>query len=121
MIYVSTTLVLAWALGKVFGEMETATYIVDCIGAVLSGGIFGDHCSPISNTTILSSTGADADHIDHIKTQIPYAILNAFIAIIGFVVAGIIASAFTLILTKVLLVVAILLLSKCQNKKFILR
>src|SRR5699024_6873597 len=44
------------------------------IAAVLSGGIFGDHCSPISDTTILSSAGAASDHIDHVNTQIPYAI-----------------------------------------------
>ncbi|WP_062104467.1 Na+/H+ antiporter NhaC family protein [Bacillus niameyensis] len=170
MVYVSTTLVLAWALGKVIGEMGTAAYIVEllkgnvpgfiipailflvgcgmsiasgtswgtfaimlpiaipmavgldapllvCIGAVLSGGIFGDHCSPISDTTILSSTGAGADHIDHVKTQVPYALLNAFIALIGFVVAGITGSAFTVILTVVLLVGAVFLLSKFQNKK----
>ena len=52
-------------------------HLLVCIGAVLSGGIFGDHCSPISDTTILSSTGAGADHIDHVKTQFPYALLNA--------------------------------------------
>ena len=52
-------------------------HLLVCIGAVLSGGIFGDHRSPISDTTILSSTGAGADHIDHVKTQFPYALLNA--------------------------------------------
>ncbi|WNS76293.1 Na+/H+ antiporter NhaC family protein [Bacillus sp. DTU_2020_1000418_1_SI_GHA_SEK_038] len=92
-------------------------HLLVCIGAVLSGGIFGDHCSPISDTTILSSTGAGADHIDHVKTQIPYAILNASIALIGFIVAGITGSAYTLILTLGLLIVAVFILSKIQTGK----
>ena len=47
------------------------------IGAVLAGGLFGDHASPISDTTILSSTGAGSDHIDHVRTQLPYALITA--------------------------------------------
>lgn len=90
-------------------------HMLVCIGAVLSGGIFGDHCSPISDTTILSSTGAGADHIDHVKTQIPYAMLNATIALISFIIAGITGSAWTLIFTGGVLVVAVWILSK-RNK-----
>ncbi|QED48084.1 Na+/H+ antiporter NhaC family protein [Cytobacillus dafuensis] len=93
-------------------------HLLVCIGAVLSGGIFGDHCSPISDTTILSSTGAGADHIDHVKTQFPYALLNASIAFIGFIVAGITGSAFTIILNIVLLIGAIFVLSKIHKKKY---
>ena len=59
-----------------------------CIGAVLSGGLFGDHCSPISETTILSSTGAGCDQFDHFKTQLPYALFNGGIAFTSFLVAG---------------------------------
>ncbi|AOV06789.1 Na+/H+ antiporter NhaC family protein [Sporosarcina ureilytica] len=92
-------------------------HMLVCIGAVLSGGVFGDHCSPISDTTILASTGAGADHIDHVKTQIPYALLNASIAFIGFIVAGITGNAYTLVLTLVLLLVAVFTLSKIQNVK----
>ena len=54
------------------------------IGAVLSGGLFGDHCSPISDTTILSSIGAAADHMDHVRTQLPYALVAAAAATVGF-------------------------------------
>ncbi|NWQ44458.1 Na+/H+ antiporter NhaC family protein [Bacillus sp. EB106-08-02-XG196] len=92
-------------------------HLLVCIGAVLSGGIFGDHCSPISDTTILSSTGAGADHIDHVKTQLPYAFLNATIAFIGFIVAGITGSAYTLILTLVLLIAVVFILSRIQEIK----
>jgi len=93
-------------------------HVLVCIGAVLSGGIFGDHCSPISDTTILSSTGAGADHIDHVKTQLPYALLSASIALIGFIVAGITGSAFTLILTIVLLIIAVFVLSKIHSRNY---
>ena len=52
-----------------------------CIGAVISGGIFGDHCSPISDTTIISSMASDCDVMEHVKTQLPYALISGFIAL----------------------------------------
>jgi len=52
------------------------------VGAILGGGVFGDHCSPISDTTIISSMSAASDHIDHVRTQLPYALLAAGIALI---------------------------------------
>jgi len=60
-----------------------------CIGAVISGGVFGDHCSPISDTTIISSMAAKCDHIEHVKTQLPYALISGVIAAILFVVFAI--------------------------------
>lgn len=56
-----------------------------CIGAVISGGIFGDHCSPISDTTIISSMAADCEVIDHVKTQLPYALISGVIALTFFI------------------------------------
>ncbi len=65
------------------------TYIIVCISAVLTGSIFGDHCSPISDTTILSSMGAGCNHIDHVRTQMPYALFVGAVAIIfGYIPAG---------------------------------
>jgi Na+/H+ antiporter NhaC len=58
------------------------------IGAVLSGGLFGDHSSPVSETTILSSTGAGTTPLEHFRTQMPYAVTNGVIALVGFVFAG---------------------------------
>jgi len=58
------------------------------IASVLGGGVFGDHCSPISDTTIISSMASASDHIDHVRTQVPYALIAAFIAIILFVIFG---------------------------------
>ena len=57
-----------------------------CIGAVISGGVFGDHCSPISDTTIISSIAADCEVIEHVKTQLPYALISGTVAFILFIV-----------------------------------
>lgn len=63
--------------------------MIASIGAVLTGAVFGDHCSPISDTTILSSMASGSDHIDHVRTQIPYALTAAiFASIFGFIPAG---------------------------------
>jgi tetracycline resistance efflux pump len=62
------------------------------LSAVLSGAVMGDHCSPISDTTILSSIGARSNHIDHVKTQIPYALISGVSALGGFLTIGITGS-----------------------------
>lgn len=56
--------------------------------AVLSGGAFGDHCTPISDTAVLSSLAANCDHIEHVRTQMPYALTAALFALVGFIVVG---------------------------------
>ena len=58
------------------------------IAAVLGGGVFGDHCSPISDTTIISSMSSATDHIDHVRTQIPYALIAAGLSLILFIIFG---------------------------------
>lgn len=55
-----------------------------CIGAVISGGLFGDHCSPISDTTIISSMASDCEVIKHVRTQLPYALISGSIALLLF-------------------------------------
>ena len=57
-----------------------------CIGAVISGGIFGDHCSPISDTTIISSLASDCEVIEHVNTQLPYALISGVITFLLFLV-----------------------------------
>jgi len=64
--------------------------LVISIAACLSGAVCGDHCSPISDTTIMSSAGAHCDHINHVTTQIPYAMTAAGVSAIGFLIAGLI-------------------------------
>ncbi|RMF64908.1 MAG: sodium:proton antiporter [Bacteroidetes bacterium] len=60
------------------------------LGAVLSGGVFGDHASPLSDTSIIASMAAASDHVDHINTQLPYALLVAGLAFVAFLAAGLI-------------------------------
>ena len=75
---------LGWAVST--GDMN---FTIVCTSGVLTGAIFGDHCSPISDTTILSSMGTSCNHIDHVQTQIYYAIFVALVAIfIGYIPAG---------------------------------
>lgn len=66
-----------------------STMLMPGLAAVMAGAVFGDHCSPISDTTILSSTGASCHHIDHVITQLPYALSIALVSIAGFLVLGI--------------------------------
>lgn len=66
-----------------------ATMIVICVSAILSGAVCGDHVSPISDTTILASTGASCKHLDHVSTQLPYSLTVAIPCIVGYLTAGI--------------------------------
>lgn len=68
--------------------IEDPGMLLPSLSAVLAGAVFGDHCSPISDTTILSSTGAGVRHIDHVTTQIPYALTVAFTTCIGYLIIG---------------------------------
>ncbi|MEQ9005273.1 MAG: Na+/H+ antiporter NhaC family protein [Pseudomonadales bacterium] len=74
------------AFGFSGGELGPLVYAT--VAAVAGGGVFGDHCSPLSDTTILASTGAASDHIDHVKTQIPYALTAALVALAGYLIMG---------------------------------
>ncbi|MDR1469089.1 MAG: Na+/H+ antiporter NhaC family protein [Spirochaetaceae bacterium] len=89
------------------------------LSSVMAGSVFGDHCSPISDTTILSSTGAQCNHIDHVSTQIPYALTVAAACFVGYIVAGFVAPLgfaisvlVTLPVSVVLLLIALVLLPK---------
>jgi Na+/H+ antiporter NhaC len=63
--------------------------LLGSVSAVLAGAIFGDHCSPISDTTVLSSTASACDHIDHVRTQLPYAVAVAAVALLsGYLPSG---------------------------------
>jgi len=74
------------ALAAAVGEehmVGSSGMVLICIGAVLEGSIFGDHCSPISDTTVLSSVATASDHLDHVQTQAPYALSVAVIAVLA--------------------------------------
>jgi Na+/H+ antiporter NhaC len=96
---------------------------ITSLSAVLAGSVFGDHCSPISDTTILSSTGAACNHIDHVATQIPYAVTVAAVCIIGYIIAGLTSVmgyaasvAITLPISFVLLIAALIVLPKAFSE-----
>ena len=74
---------LTWAVMKVHGYdgPEHMHILYSSIASVLAGSVWGDHCSPISDTTILSSMASGCDHIEHVRTQIPYALLVGFMAL----------------------------------------
>ena len=67
---------------------EGAEVLIPSLGATLAGSVYGDHCSPISDTTILASTGAQCDHLRHVETQLPYATLVAVVCFFGYLAAG---------------------------------
>lgn len=83
-------------------------YLVPALGATLAGSVYGDHCSPISDTTILSSTGSQCKHIRHVETQLPYATLVAVVCGVGYLIAGFMHSPWISILTGLILLVAAL-------------
>ncbi|HJJ31253.1 MAG TPA: Na+/H+ antiporter NhaC family protein [Methanocorpusculum sp.] len=90
-IYLPICIPLAYAIAVVHPEVlaDPIAYVVLASSAVLTGAIFGDHCSPISDTTIMSSTGAGCSLLDHVGTQIAYAMTIAVITVVCYVVSGI--------------------------------
>lgn len=92
--------------------------MVITLSATLAGSVFGDHCSPISDTTILSSTGAGCDHLQHVSTQMMYSILVAACSFVGYVVAGLTYGNLFLTLGSaiVLLIVSLIVLHNISKK-----
>ncbi len=93
--------------------------VVVSLSATLAGSVFGDHCSPISDTTILSSAGAGCSHIEHVSTQLGYACIVAFCCFVGYVVAGFTKANLWLSLGSavVLLLISVSVLHMVGNKK----
>ncbi len=79
---------IAVPLAFAFSGNELDTVVYATIAAVSGGGVFGDHCSPLSDTSILASTGAASDHIDHVTTQMPYAFLVGMISVLIYLAIG---------------------------------
>ncbi len=86
------------------------------ISACLAGAVCGDHCSPISDTTIMSSAGAQCNHIEHVTTQIPYALTVAVISFVTYVIAGLIQNLWSLVI-GILLTVGTLFIMKLRSDK----
>jgi Na+/H+ antiporter NhaC len=96
-------------------ELGASMYL--CIAAVLSGGLFGDHVSPISDTTVLASAGAECEHLSHVTTQGAYAGVTGFIALLAFGLAGFYESAYVLPISILILFSVMYILMKFFGKR----
>ena len=105
-------------------EIAAPELLITTLSATLAGSVFGDHTSPISDTTILASTGARCDHLKHVGTQVPYALTVAVCCAIGYIVAGFtagmgfaVSTVITLIVSIVCLAVLLIALPKVYGRK----
>ena len=97
-----------------------ATLLTIGISACLAGAVCGDHCSPISDTTIMASAGANVNHITHVNTQLPYALTVAGISFVMFIIAGFVKNAVICLILGVVLTIAVLfVLKKTVAKSFV--
>lgn len=92
--------------------LATGATLPVVIGAVLSGGLFGDHSSPVSETTILSSTGAGTTPLEHFRTQLPYSLSNGLLAFGGFLLAGYAASTYVVVAVVALQIIVLVALRR---------
>ncbi|MBO7740114.1 MAG: Na+/H+ antiporter NhaC family protein, partial [Clostridia bacterium] len=121
--------VLSFATGTSWGTFGILIPIVTAIfpasselmiigmSACLAGAVCGDHCSPISDTTIMASAGAECDHLNHVSTQFPYAITVAIISFVMFVIAGFVQNAWICLAIGVVLTIGTLFVMKVITKK----
>lgn len=97
---------------------EIPAMVIICISACLAGAVCGDHCSPISDTTIMASTGAQCDHVNHVSTQLPYALTAAAVSAVGYLIAGFVQNVFVVLGVSVVLMLAALFIIRliCKTK-----
>ncbi len=86
------------------------------ISACMAGAVCGDHCSPISDTTIMASAGAQSDHVNHVSTQLPYAVVAAAVSFVTYIVAGFVKTAWIALPFGVILMLVVLLFIKRNNE-----
>jgi len=87
------------------------------ISSVLTGAVMGDHCSPISDTTVMSSTFAGSDHIDHVRTQFPYALTTTFVAVVCYLLAGMGIPVIIVLLAGILLLYLLVMIFSSLSAK----
>ncbi len=85
------------------------------ISACMAGAVCGDHCSPISDTTIMASAGAQCEHVNHVTTQLPYAVLAAVVSFVTYIVAGFVKSAWIALPVGIVLMLAVLFALRSIN------
>ena len=103
---------------SVFGGMGITQILTISVASILAGAVCGDHISPISDTTILASTGANCNHLDHISTQSPYALLVASVCFVTYLLAGFTQNIWlSLPIGASLLAIILLVLWRASKKK----
>ncbi len=100
---------------SVFGAGEPITIVA--ISACMAGAVCGDHCSPISDTTIMASAGAQCDHINHVSTQLPYALTVAGVSTVSYIIAGFLPNWIIVLPVSIGLMIATLVVIKVVTKK----
>lgn len=95
-------------LANVAQTGEIPSMVIICISACLAGAVCGDHCSPISDTTIMASTGAQCDHVNHVSTQLPYALTVAAVCVVGYLLSGFVHNVFIVLGFSAALMLAVL-------------
>ena len=101
---------------NVFGADMGNELMIIAISACMAGAVCGDHCSPISDTTIMASAGAQCDHIQHVSTQLPYALTVAGLSLVTYIAAGFIRNSAISLLIGVVLTVAVLLVLRAVDR-----
>ena len=100
----------------VFANSNPQLMIIS-ISACMAGAVCGDHCSPISDTTIMASAGAQCDHVNHVTTQLPYALLAAAVSFITYIIAGFVQNPWLPLPLGILLLIASLLIIRAVGPK----
>ena len=98
------------------GDITNPITVV-AISACMAGAVCGDHCSPISDTTIMASAGAQCDHVNHVNTQLPYAITVAAVSFVSYIIAGFVPNAFVVLPIAIVLMVGTLFVIKVLTNK----
>ena len=96
-------------------EKSSPEMMIISMSACMAGAVCGDHCSPISDTTIMASAGAQCDHVTHVSTQLPYAILAAAISFVTYIVAGFVKTAWIALPVGIVLMLIVLFVIKMMN------
>lgn len=104
-------------LANVSQTGEISSMVIICISACLAGAVCGDHCSPISDTTIMASTGAQCDHVNHVSTQLPYALTVAAVCVVGYLLSGFVHNVFIVLGFSAALMLAVLFAIRVFVKK----
>ena len=100
---------------EVFQGSDPQLMIIS-ISACMAGAVCGDHCSPISDTTIMASAGAKCNHVDHVSTQLPYALTVAAVSFVTYIVAGFTKSAWISLPVGIIILIAVLLVIRKTQK-----